>query len=169
MSPLLSRPSGDFHACRWVPRPKTNALQSSMSRISASLLASQPSRMLTRSAFSIVAVHGFRGHSIKTWSAHQENDDRETLWLKDFLALDMEDANIYTFGYPDSTPTNNVALDLVQSLDDERSHRDNFDVPIAFIAHVTGGFIVKQVRALSRSTEDSILMRPPLYFRHLCC
>lgn len=39
-----------------------------------------------------------------------------------------------------------AARDLIVTLDNERRQRSNFDVPIAFLAHGTGGLIVKQVR-----------------------
>lgn len=79
------------------------------------------------------------------WSwTHTESG---ALWLMDFLGEDLEDTNIYTFGYSSSASVGSAAKDLIQSFEIERSSRANFDIPIVFIASDTGGLVVKQVQS----------------------
>lgn len=78
---------------------------------------------------------------MKSWT-HPIND---ICWLKDFLPLDIEEANVYSYGYPPGNSIDSHARDLIRLLDDERSKRKSYEVPIAFVAHNIGGLIVKEV------------------------
>lgn len=57
----------------------------------------------------------------------------------------MPGANVFTYGYPPGNSISAIAQDLIRCLDNERLNRSTYEVPIAFVAHGTGGLIVKQV------------------------
>ena len=103
---------------------------------------------LTDHLNSIVAVHGFNGDRKRSWThRHFDSDGREStcFWLSDFLPFDVPQASIYTYGYPAGTSIDAAAQDLIRALDNERLRCNSFETPIAFMAHNTGGLIVKQV------------------------
>lgn len=45
--------------------------------------------------YSIVAVTGLAGHALGSWKA----PGRHTVWLRDFLPVDIPDCRILTYGY----------------------------------------------------------------------
>lgn len=64
----------------------------------------------------------------------------------DFLPLEIPDAAVFSYGYPSATRITSVAQDLIVALDKKRMERSSYEVPIVFVAHNTGGLIVKEVR-----------------------
>ena len=117
---------------------------------------------------SIVAVHGLRipinlklwkhpqSFGARTWVAGPR--DEEKLWLKDFLAADVEGARIFLFGYNSNagldtsiTGTSGAADDLLSRLRNER--RQCPDRPILFLCHSLGGIVVKQTIAKAKDSQ----------------
>ncbi|ORY09034.1 peptidase S8/S53 domain-containing protein [Clohesyomyces aquaticus] len=90
----------------------------------------------------IVAVHGFQGDRLSSWT-----HSNSFCWLQD---LPLE-ANVYTYGYSAWASIESSAQGLIQALDTERMYRENFEVPIAFVAIGSGGLIVKQALILLAS------------------
>lgn len=53
---------------------------------------------------SIVAVHGLNGDAYRTWTYKAtKKGEKDVLWLRDLLPLEIQDARIFTYGY-DSMP-----------------------------------------------------------------
>lgn len=53
---------------------------------------------------SIVAVHGLNGDAYRTWTYKAtQKGEKDVLWLRDLLPLEIQDARIFTYGY-DSMP-----------------------------------------------------------------
>jgi len=94
----------------------------------------------------IVFVHGLRGHREKTWMKNGY------LWPRDFLATDLENCRIISFGY-DSDIVHSDTAEVTQGslesdarslcalLSAERSLPDSRDRPIIFVAHSLGGLV----------------------------
>ncbi|KAF8250955.1 hypothetical protein K440DRAFT_596776 [Wilcoxina mikolae CBS 423.85] len=83
------------------------------------------------------------------------------MWLRDFLPKDVKNVRVMTYGYDrllDGYEKGGVALSgcargLIEQL--ENSRRMAKDRPIIFIAHSSGGLLVKQVLVQARSIFDS--------------
>ena len=58
----------------------------------------------------------------------------------------MPSASIFTYGYSGNNSYSANAQDLIRCLDNERLKRSSYEVPVVFVAHGIGGFIVKQVK-----------------------
>lgn len=67
-------------------------------------------------------------------------------WLVDFLPSEIPGAAVFSYGYPTATPITSAAQELIVALDEKRMTRFSYEVPIVFVAHGTGGLIVKEVR-----------------------
>ena len=65
----------------------------------------------------IVAVHGFNGHSLKSWTSQANGLN----WLKTLLPIDVGCARIMTYGYDSGQGLRNIAMNLVTDL---RAKRD---------------------------------------------
>ena len=134
----------------------------------------------------IVAVHGLRGHSLKTWTA----GDRSIPWLQEFLPRAVPNARILTWGYDatvvkllGSTSSDHIlhhAQTLVSQLHADRSVsipclfafpvsllakksilrigqiEGATDRPLIFVCHSLGGIVVKRVRTPSGSIQVSV-------------
>lgn len=104
---------------------------------------------------SIIFVHGLNGHPKRTWQWTDVPQSREVFWPKDFLARDIPDAQIYTYGYESrkfgSTERMSVAdaaRILVAAVILERRNTP-LNRPIIWVAHSYGGLIVKSVCLLT--------------------
>lgn len=109
--------------------------------------------------YSIVAVHGLGGDSIKTWTHPKSN----AFWLKDFLPEQLPDARIMTFSYNATMAFGKSASDvidhakgLLSSLVDKREEsevRISFRLPSydGKSNHITGERPASHIRStLSR-------------------
>ncbi|PVF97372.1 hypothetical protein CPB86DRAFT_826561 [Serendipita vermifera] len=94
----------------------------------------------------IVAIHGLGGHRERSWTAANGK-----MWLKDFLADDIPNARILTYGHDADTYSHtympaqsllSLAEAFVDDLSLERS--SNPERPIIFLAHSFGGIILMQ-------------------------
>ncbi|PVF97371.1 TPR-like protein [Serendipita vermifera] len=103
----------------------------------------------------IVAIHGFGGHSERSWTAANG-----TMWLRDLLPLDIPNARILTYGYDldtrsfTSTSIQSIfrhAEAFVAGLTEVRS--ENRERPIIFLAHSLGGIILKKALALCQVAD----------------
>jgi len=93
---------------------------------------------------SVVFVHGLQGHPFNTWRS------QKAMWPQDFLRTDFPTARIFTFGYSSlldegtSPSIKGLGQLLLGDLSRHRDVRIN-SRPIVFVAHSSGGLIVKSV------------------------
>jgi hypothetical protein len=80
---------------------------------------------------------------MRSWTDHSG-----IFWLKDFLPKHIPGANVSTFGYPNGSSIDSTAQEFLTALDNDRLRRSSHETPIAFLAHGTGGLVVKQVCCL---------------------
>ncbi|RVX65859.1 hypothetical protein B0A52_10272 [Exophiala mesophila] len=99
----------------------------------------------------IVLVHGAHGDARETWSGRSK-----VFWPRDFLAQDLKECSIWSYGYDDASIRDHDATSLENSLsqhaDDliqQINRNQTLKSPILFICHSLGGYLVKL--ALSRS------------------
>lgn len=99
----------------------------------------------------IVLVHGAHGDARETWSGRSK-----VFWPRDFLAQDLKECSIWSYGYDGASIRDHDATSLESSLsqhaDDliqQINRNQNLKSPILFICHSLGGHLVKL--ALSRS------------------
>ncbi|PVF97368.1 TPR-like protein [Serendipita vermifera] len=109
----------------------------------------------------IVAIHGLGGHRERSWTAANGK-----MWLKDFLADDIPNARILTYGHGADThshtymPTQRLlhfAEGFVEDL--LRVRRSNPERPIIFLAHSLGGIILKKALTLCNIPEYNLERR----------
>lgn len=107
----------------------------------------------------VVAVHGLQGDAYETWE--HENG---SLWLRDFLPVDVPFARIMTFGY-DSTVAfsrsvakiEDKALELLNRLSRKRCDTQGSSArtrPIVFVCHSLGGIVVKKALILAHERSS---------------
>ncbi|KAG8530141.1 uncharacterized protein KY384_005624 [Bacidia gigantensis] len=150
----------------------------------------------------IIFVHGLRGHPLETWtsslpstikskfsylqnirlfrsisSLFSNGQEKRVFWPRDFLAEDIPQARVWTFGYNAdvvelflannansvSVHGSNLAIQLEREVDNEASPSvSNTRVsrlinakqdPIIFVAHSLGGILVKDVRSEASSSN----------------
>jgi len=104
--------------------------------------------------FSVVLVHGFGGHPVKTWSedgvcwpAHVKPAELSGEGKPE--SLDDKDIRVLSFGYVESierpyerAKISGIADALLRSL---RKRRSKELCPIVWVGHSSGGLIIKQV------------------------
>ncbi|KAI9714206.1 MAG: hypothetical protein M1812_006427 [Candelaria pacifica] len=133
---------------------------------------------ITRSTVDIVAVHGFDGHPYKTWTADS------SLWLRDFLPIDIPDSRVLTYGYSLSSGGTiskgnllHAAQGLLDRLSRLREGKSNRDRPIIFVCHGLGGLVVRKALLLTEelwkyerlrlATRGIIFLGTPLHSNSL--
>ncbi|KAH7261549.1 hypothetical protein BKA59DRAFT_409635, partial [Fusarium tricinctum] len=101
-------------------------------------------------AIDIVAIHGLGGDAYGTW------DDGGQLWLRDFLPHQIPRCRILTYGYESVrklsgsvTGINDIAADLLERLNAERTSEQEKTRPIIFICHSLGGIIFKKALVIA--------------------
>lgn len=110
---------------------------------------------------SIIAVHGLGGNWLKTWRA-----DDGAIWLRDrvpqLLAEKKIQARVLSYGYnADVIFTNTintidiVAGDLLSQVYSVRTTDEQKKAPIIFVAHSSGGLVVK-----GRSVAFNVIWTP---------
>jgi hypothetical protein len=101
---------------------------------------------------SIIAIHGFDGHRIRSWTGQNG-----TLWLRYFLPGVVPEARVLTYGYNSYTREERSLSgqkiyqhgeDLITCIAAERQAQRIHDRPIIFIAHSLGGLVLKSVCVL---------------------
>ena len=105
-----------------------------------------------RKTVDVVVIHGLQGDAFKTWK-----HNNGSLWLWDFLSVDVSFTHIMTFRY-DSTVTfsnsvtkvKNKALNLLNQLSSKWSAADNSSSKlIVFICHSLEGIVIKKALILA--------------------
>ncbi|KAK0642178.1 Alpha/Beta hydrolase protein, partial [Cercophora newfieldiana] len=106
----------------------------------------------------IVAIHGFRGHAMNTWTySDPASSSAPYMWIRDLIPIRLPGARVMSFGYDASLLSGStgsvweVAKQLLNSLRNYRNTPTLQRRPIIFIAHSLGGLVVKAALALSRS------------------
>ncbi|CCA74840.1 related to kinesin light chain [Serendipita indica DSM 11827] len=101
----------------------------------------------------IVAIHGLGGHREKSWMT---NDG--ILWLRDLLLADLPNARVLSYGYDADTDSPECVSTLTLRRHAEefirallRRRADHPRRPIIFIAHDTGGIILKLALVICHS------------------
>ncbi|KAL2851263.1 ankyrin repeat-containing domain protein [Aspergillus pseudodeflectus] len=115
----------------------------------------------TNAVVDIVFLHGLTGTRISTWTHARSG----VCWPKDFLAADIPNARILTFGYDadvvglwDPAGMNGVsnhARDLLGALSHRRNQDDTADRKIIFVCHSLGGLVVEEAINLSRVDAEA--------------
>ncbi|KAI9863600.1 MAG: hypothetical protein M1813_003623 [Trichoglossum hirsutum] len=105
----------------------------------------------TEGCVDIVAVHGLGGDAYGTWT--HENGK---LWLRDFLASQIPEARILTYGYDSvvafsksSAEVDDFARDLLQRVNVTRKPTSEKARPLFFICHSLGGILFRQALNLA--------------------
>lgn len=109
-------------------------------------------------SFSIVFIHGLRGHRVQTWT-HVSNNI-QVFWPEALLRHDIELSRIITFGY-DADVINSWskvgqgslrthAESLVNELKLLRQDTQTEHRAILFVAHSLGGLVFKEVWCISK-------------------
>ncbi|KAF8526901.1 hypothetical protein BU17DRAFT_82343 [Hysterangium stoloniferum] len=118
-----------------------------------------------RASVDIVAIHGVDGDRISSWTAA----DASQTWLqdKDMLPRDIPEARILTYGYnsvtwgdqrPIRIAMESHAQDLIAQLVAYRTETHTpRNRPIIFLAHSTGGIILKFALILANKTHEGHL------------
>ncbi|KAI5845888.1 hypothetical protein DFP73DRAFT_594082 [Morchella snyderi] len=105
----------------------------------------------------LVCVHGLNGHREHTWTANNG-----VLWLRDLLPGKIPNIRVLTYGYDSRTrgstqlscqTLHDHAVDLITNMHQERSVTATKERPIIFLAHSTGGIVVKEALIYSNSTN----------------
>jgi len=105
---------------------------------------------------SVVLIHGFGGHPVKTWSedgvcwpAHVKPGELSSEDTPGSESLDDKDIRVLSFGYIESierpyeeSKISGIADTLLRSL---HKRRPKDLCPIVWVGHSSGGLIVKQV------------------------
>ncbi len=100
----------------------------------------------------IVALHGLGGDLIATWTWTDKKTSLNWLSDKRFLAKDISNARIMTFGYNSAryfsrseADVRDFASGLLIALKSKRRGRGEKNRPIIFLCHSLGGLVFKQV------------------------
>ncbi|KAI9775736.1 MAG: hypothetical protein M1839_000938 [Geoglossum umbratile] len=123
--------------------------------------------------FDMCFVHGFGGHSLKTFSSKTKSHKKSIIWPRDLLP-DVLNTGVYrghymTFGYPvdllsgDMIPQtlDDNARYLLEQLITKRGH--NCKRPLFFVCHSLGGLVACQAALMTfRSPND---IHPPTRFQ----
>lgn len=48
---------------------------------------------------SVIAVHGLAGNAFGSWAVRAQRSEEYTCWLRDFLAEDLPNIRVVTYGY----------------------------------------------------------------------
>lgn len=103
----------------------------------------------------LIFLHGLTGDPVDTWCS-EATHDFWPLWL----AEDLKNVDIYTFGYPASIFTNwaNKEMDIFERAQNMLEHMAGAGLgkrPLAFISHSLGGILAKVLlRRASDSTDN---------------
>lgn len=110
----------------------------------------------------IVAVHGLRGHPIRSFT----DPSTGCCWLRDLLPEDVPNSRVYSYGYSYGMGTvfeeptmsdsiHDLARDFLFSLRVERGD-GNSERPLIFIGHNLGGLLIKSALVQASSRPQSI-------------
>ncbi|KAH6880024.1 hypothetical protein B0T10DRAFT_609642 [Thelonectria olida] len=111
----------------------------------------------------IVFIHGLRGHRERTWTVKNGSG----FWPRDFLALEIPEARILTYGYDANiiradSPISNSRLgehaqNFLSALATYREKGQNNERPIIFVAHSLGGLVCEDALVTSRASAEEHL------------
>ncbi|KAK5994660.1 Protein SERAC1-like protein [Cladobotryum mycophilum] len=108
--------------------------------------------------FDLVAIHGLKGHAIKTWTHKQS----QVMWLRDLLPKGLPNARIMTYGYNSRfvnftghQELRNIAMKLLSELVDLRKSERELARPLIFVCHSLGGIVAKKALLIGCSSEEA--------------
>lgn len=137
---LLTFHTSEVPEVEFVPHPLSRNLSAFKIPESPRFFPNHPLHACSandREIFSIVFVHGLRGHVENTWKVKDG-----PLWPKDFLAADVENSRIMSFGYDSKVVHSDTAEVTQTSLESEARS------------------LCSQLNA-ARNTSDSVLVTLP--------
>ncbi|MCJ1246224.1 hypothetical protein MMC30_003430 [Trapelia coarctata] len=133
-----------------------------------SLMGLTPLSCPAKADVDIIAVPGLGGHAIKSW----RRPDREQVWLRDFLAQDVPEARILTYGYDtlvvksqSKASIADLAKSFLEALKNCRISAEEQRRPIIFLAHSLGGLVVKEALAQASVTGKNEDMESQKIFK----
>ena len=106
----------------------------------------------------VVFVHGLTGDPFTTWTSIGAAEPEGEYWLN-WLAADLPDVNLYTFGYPASIFAQWAKKEM--NLYERAKHclellagYEFGKRPIIFVCHSLGGLLVKQLLRTGKESDD---------------
>lgn len=158
----MERSTGSASRCSKAVEPQSTG-RSAPSTFLHGIFLVEPSAAALLTCGSIVFVHGLRGCPRRTWEETASTSPSTIFWPNEFLANDLTEARIWTYGYNADVigglfqPGNGNSIshhgrDLSVQIEREVL-ADNPD-PVLFVAHSLSGIIVKDAITRSQTCQE---------------